>query len=358
MKKLFTIFVLFSTGLLLNAQITITYTSLPQPGDTFVMKYSNNPTINIGTPLATSQTWDFSMLENDSMKYSTYGITANLPFAGEYPESNLYTWGPSVMYGGPGTPLPGAGWGWMLFRTDVNGMDVIGYRQGTTPNVLSALQTPPQKLMKTPCCYDTTFSQASQWEISFNANPTNVDTTYISYVSKNIVCDAWGTLSTPIEQNLDVIRIHEYQISVDSVYGKMNGMVVYKMELKRDTTNNYLFYTLGKRHPIVSVWCHPNGNIYAAEYLFYSDLYNNINEINNNESGIIYPNPTTNNFCIKSSSNSNATIEIYSVDGKRVFHGAIPPDGLINCETWNSGLYFLEIRENNSIKTEKILILK
>ncbi len=358
MKKIFIILSLFSAGILLHAQITITSASLPQPGDTFALRYTNNPVINIGTPLATSQTWDFTMLQNDSMKYATYGITANLPFASEYPQSNLYTWGPSVMYGGPGTPLPGSGWGWMLFRTDVNGMDVIGYRQGDVPNVLSSLQTPPLKLMKTPCSIDTNFSQSSQWSIEFNTNPTNVDTTYISYVSKNIVCDAWGTLSTPIEQNLDVIRIHEYQISVDSVFGKMNGMIVYKMELKRDTANNYLFYTPSKSHPIVSVWCRPNGNIYAAAYLFYSDLYNSINETESNKTDYIYPNPTKNSFYISNSNNPNNTIEVFSIEGKRIHNGNIPENGIINCETWKSGLYFLLIRDNNSIRTEKIIIQK
>lgn len=356
MKKLSIFFSLFIIGMLLNAQIIITSTSLPQPGDTFALKYMNNPVINIGTPLPTSQTWDFTMLENDSMKYATYGITANLPFASEYPQSNLYTWGPSVMYGGPGTPLPGVGWGWMLFRTDVNGMDVIGYRQGNPPDVLSSIQTPPLKLMKTPCGYDTTFSQNSQWEISFNANPSNVDTTYISYVSKNIVCDAWGTLSTPIEQNIEVIRIHEYQISVDSVFGKMNGITVYKMELKRDTANNYLFYTPTKRHPIVTVWCRPNGDIYAAEYLFYSRLYNSIDESNLNDIKKIFPNPAINNFTIETFGSSVLNLEAYSLDGKQIYNGKIPQNGIINCESWNEGIYFLIIRDNNNVRTEKIII--
>ncbi len=358
MKKFPFLFLLFAIGSFVNAQIFITHTSLPQPGDTFVMKYDNNPSINIGTPIATAQTWNFTMLQNDSMKYATYGITSNLPFAAEYPQSNLYTWGPSIMYGGPGTPLSGAGWGWMLFRTDVNGMDVIGYRQGDVPNILSALQTPPLKLMKTPCSYDTTYSQSSQWSISFNANPANVDTTYISYVSKNTICDAWGTLSTPIEQNLDVIRIHEYQISVDSVFGKMNGITVYSMEMKRDTANNYLFYTLSKRHPIASVWCRPNGNIYAAEYLFYSDLNTGINESVKAKSGIIYPNPATNSFHVNCVNNNSSSIEVYSLEGKKIHSGSVPQNGIINCETWNAGAYFLIIRENESIRTEKIIINK
>lgn len=356
MKQFFTFCTfLFIIGSV-SAQITVTSVALPQPGDTFVMRYDINPSINIGTPWTADQTWDFSMLENDSLKYATYGFTSSLPFAAEYPQSNLYTWGPSVMYGGPGTPLPGTGWGWMLFRTDVNGMDVIGYRQGDAPNVLAALQTPPLKLMKTPCAYDTVFNQTSQWSIEFNAVPTNADTLYVSSVSKTLECDAWGTLSTPIEQNVEVLRIHEYQVSVDSVFGKMNGIVVYKMELRRDTANNYLFYSTTKRHPIASVWCRPNGDIYAAEYLFYSDLYNNITENTNNQNSIIYPNPAINQFKIDSHFSNNAMIEVINIQGKIVFSGNIPQDGILNCESWDSGIYFLLIRDSNKTQTKKLII--
>lgn len=122
---------------LTNAQLTITYESLPQPGDTFAMRYTDNPILNIGTPQSSIQHFDFTNLENDSMKFATYGITANLSFAAEYPESNLYTWGPSALYGGPGSPVPGVGWGWMFFRTDEEGMSVVGYRTGESPNIVT-----------------------------------------------------------------------------------------------------------------------------------------------------------------------------------------------------------------------------
>ncbi len=353
MKKKFTFLFLFTFVLFSNAQITITHQSLPQPGDTFAMRYSHYPVINIGTPLSTSQHFDFSDLENDSLKFATYGITSQLPFANEYPESNLYTWGPSVLYGGPGTPVPGVAWGWMLFKTDVDGMSVVGYRTGDAPNILTANQTPPLVLMKTPFTYGNSHTQNSHWSVYLDSNPADVDTIYTSFANSNLLCDAWGTITTPTDQNMDVIRIREYKISVDSIYGKIGSMIVWKTELRRDTVLNYQFYSPSKRHPIVTIFCQPDETVYGVQYLWYSDLYNSI-ESNIEKSINCFPNPVQNYIYIEGSS-LHSYYEIIDLQGKTVLHGQLAISNIIDLSSLKSGIYFLSIRNSSEKYLKKII---
>lgn len=353
MKKQLLSVVFLLLGLALKSQITVNHEALPQPGDTFAMRYSYNSTINIGTPNASSQYFDFTSLGNDSLKFATYGITSQLPFAAEYPQSNLYTWGPSILYGGPGTPVPGVAWGWMLFRTDVEGMSVVGYRTGDAPNMLTATQTPPLMLMKTPFTYDNSFQQNSQWSVFMDKNPADVDTIYTSFVNSNLLCDAWGTLSTPIDQNLDVIRIREYRISVDSIYGKIGSMVVWKTEFKRDTVLNYQFYSPSKRHPVVTVFCYPDETPYGAEYLWYSDLHNSVADFNKSTIRI-FPNPA-NNFINLEGIQPQTSFEIYDLTGKIITKGNLENSQKIDIQSIKQGVYFLMVESRNSREISKFI---
>lgn len=353
MKKIYLPIIFLCFFALTNAQITITQVSLPQPGDTFALRYSHHPDLNFGTAQATSQHFDFTNLSNDSLKFASYGITANLPFAAEYPESNLYTWGPSILYGGPGTSIPGVGWGWMFFRTDEEGMSVVGYRSGDVPNVLVAWQTPALFIVKTPCTYDNTYSQNSQWSVLMDASPADVDTVYTSFSSTELLCDAWGTLSTPIDQNLDAIRVREFTVSVDSIYGKMGNVIIWKTEFRRDTVLNYLFYTPSKRHPIVSVFCRPNETVIGAEYLWYSNLYNSIGSIDENKVKW-YPNPTDSYINIEGLT-QNSKYGIFDLQGKKVLSGSLNEFSKIDLSAIPSGVYFISLSKSKERFVEKIV---
>ena len=106
MKKLIPVLLMF-ISFSSQAQITILQDDLPQPGDTFMLYVDKTPTVSLGNASSSSQVWNYSTLGNDSTKYAPYGITANLPFASSFPTSNTYTYGPAILYGGPGSPSPG-----------------------------------------------------------------------------------------------------------------------------------------------------------------------------------------------------------------------------------------------------------
>jgi hypothetical protein len=348
MKKILSIFVVLILSLnvfVSKAQVTITHEALPQPGDTFALRYDYIPSISIGSPSASSQHWDFSTLVEDTLKFATYGITSTLPFASAFPTSNLYTYGPSIMYGGPGTPMNYIQWGWMMFNTSVNGMSVIGYRTGETPNVTEAHHDVPLMLVKTPFTLNDSYSQNSQWSVTYNRvqGTGDIDTVYTSYITSSLLCDAWGTINTPIETNVDVVRLKEYRVSVDSVYAMMNGSVVWKSVFARDTVNNYQFYSPTKRHAIATVYCEPNNTINAAEFLYYSDLYNNVAEEIEVKQLMLSPNPTR-EFLNIDLPCQNASVFIMSQQGKLMKSVANFSTGAIDVKDLASGMYLIVVR--------------
>ncbi|MCO5258775.1 MAG: T9SS type A sorting domain-containing protein [Crocinitomicaceae bacterium] len=335
-----------------EAQVTITHTSLPQPGDTFAMHYDANPTINYGIASPSSQHFDFTQLQTTTDKYAAYGITANLPFASEYPQSNLYTYGPSVLYGGPGASVP-SGNGWMLFRTDVNGMDVIGYRTDNGGNDISTLENPPRMLMRTPCTLGLHETQDAVWTYTFDVVPTNADTIYKSFSHTEITCDAWGTLSTPIDNNINVVRVHKNTLVVDSAYAVVGGTVYWKGEIQRVLTNNYDFYTPDKRHPIATVFCDAVGTIQGAEYLYYSDLYAETEGVETDDFSI-YPNPTS-DFVYIDFNYSLAQYELYNLNGRKIHQGEVAKNVPIDFSSYEKGIYILILQTSQGVVMKRII---
>lgn len=330
-----------------KGQVIITHEALPQPGDTFALRFDANPSVLIGSPSVASQHWDFTTLAEDSMKFATYGITSSLPFASAFPTSNLYTYGPSALYGGPGTPINFIQWGWMMFNTSIEGMSVIGYRIGEVPNVIEAHHDTPLMLAKTPFTINDSYSQNSKWSVTYNRvqGVGDIDTTYTSYISSNLFCDAWGTISTPTESNVNVVRLNEYRVSVDSVFATTNNgtMVVWKSLFARDTVNNYQYYSPTKHHAIATVYCNPDNSIKAAEYLYYSDLFNNISEDFKVKNLKLSPNPTRDILNVDLKCN-NATVFIMSQQGVLVKSASGFSTKSIDVKDLAAGMYLIVIR--------------
>lgn len=343
MKKGFYVIVLvWLNVLVLDAQVTISHQSLPLPGDTFALRYDVNPSILIGNPGISSQHWDFTTMAQDSIKFATYGFTSSLAFASQVPTSNLYTYGPSVMYGGPGTPVNSIPWGWMLFNTNNDGMTVIGYRTGDGPNAILALHDVPLMLAKTPFTLNDTYSQNSKWTVNFNRvqGVGDVDTIYTSFISSSLVCDAWGTISIPTESNVDVVRLREYRIAVDSIYAMLNGSQIWKTEFKRDTVNNYQYYSPLKHHAIATVYCRPDNSVRAAEYLYYSDIYTDNIETVEVKQLKLSPNPVRDALLMEVETPYTSVI-IMTPQGQIVKAISNFSTGEIDVSNFSSGLYLI-----------------
>lgn len=274
-----------------HAQVVIDSRSLPLPGDTFALKQDFNPQILLGSSSSQRQHWDFSTLASDSTRLVTYDVANHLPYDGS---SNVCL-----------------------------------------------------KLLKTPFSVDSSGSQKTYLNTNLNRprTPGNVDTLLTSFLTSEMRCDAWGTISTPIENFVDVVRIHEQRMVVDSIYATNNGVLVSKNESKKVIVNNYFYYSPLKRYPIAVVYCRSDNSISIAEYLDHSDLHNDLGVIEMNQLPM-FPNPVIDvlkldRYC------ENAIATILTTNGKLVKSVTLSVSGYVDVKGLPSGLYLIIVRCNS-----------
>lgn len=330
-----------------NAQITIYQQDLPQPGDTFMLYVDKTPSVSLGTASATAQVWNYSALGNDSTKYAPYGITSNLAFSASFPNSNTYTYGPAVLYGGPGAPSPGAGVGYTMWSVNSTGMWVEGYRSDYDGHGEKNINpNPKEMLMPVPCTYGHNQNYDSKWEVSIAYVPTDFDTIYRSRTHKNISCDAWGSMETPLGLFNNVIRVHEFSVTTDSVFASFGGTTYYSLLFKKDTINKYLFWAPTERHPVAIAYCNNAGILQRIEYVSWAHL--NVNHVNSDEVTVaVFPNPVSDYATIKVDGNFKGEkylIRILDLTGKEIFkQNSKDILNTISVKTFDQGLYFVEI---------------
>ncbi len=331
-----------------NAQITVYQQDLPQPGDTFMLYVDKTPSVSLGNASASAQNWNYSALGNDSTKYATYGITANLSFASSFPASNSYTYGPAVMYGGPGAPSPGAGVGYTMWAVNSTGMWVIGYRSDYDgQGEKNILTSPNEMLMPVPCTYGLNQSYDSKWEVMIDYVPADYDTLYRSRTHKTINCDAWGSMTTPYGSFADVIRVHEFSVTTDSVFVKYGSVVLFSMEWKKDTINKYLFWASAERHPVAIAYCNNAGVLQRIEYVSWAHL--SVPQVAENKTPVtVYPNPASEYATIKipeDFNNENFSLRMYDISGKLISEQ--PGKGnqvTVSVKGFDRGMYFVELK--------------
>jgi hypothetical protein len=207
-------------------------------------------------------------------KLAVYSPTSPFQaYADTFPGSNLYTWGPAFLFTSffGGAPVDPTNWGYMYWKTDVNGFHIVGFRGDCGPGYgyMNVHENPQELLMGTPATYNDAFADSARWMIKFNKNTADVDTVYKSIVNKTLTADAWGTLTTSFGTK-SVLRVHEYFIEVDSidaetiVMGNPYTIPVYQL---RDTVNNYFFWANDVNYPLAIVHCDKNNNVLNVEYL-------------------------------------------------------------------------------------------
>ncbi|HXU27037.1 MAG TPA: T9SS type A sorting domain-containing protein, partial [Bacteroidia bacterium] len=81
-----------------------------------------------------------------------------------------------------------------------------------------------------------------------------------------------------------------------------------------------------------------------------------INQITNIGKVTVYPNPTNSNFIIETNSNEKQTLEIFDVTGKMVLNRNITGKTNIDVSSLDNGIYFIQVKTNENISTQKIIV--
>lgn len=251
--------------------VTITAGDLPKPGRDNVVAYDTLPQVNIGYPSSVAQAWDFTGLALHYNKYANYSPTA--PYqqhAASFPGSDMYTYGPAYMFTGfyGAAPVDASAWGYLYWVSDSSGYRINGFRGDYGLGDRNVLESPQELLMGVPSTLGTSFNNQAQWEILLNGNPSDYDTNYVSKVSKTLVTDAYGQMTTSFG-TFNVIRVHEHAVRTDSVYSSLNGVPLpYPgYVIKKDTVNNYYFWAKNVCYPVAIVFCDEANLVKDIEYL-------------------------------------------------------------------------------------------
>lgn len=253
-----------------QSPITLTGADLQRAGQSFILCNDTAPAISLGTPGNFQQTWDFAPLVNHYNKVAVYDSTSFTPYAAQFPASNIYTFGPAeffgVLYGG--APVYSGFDGYTFWNSDSNGLKVIGFIAVEGPFANKPVHiNPAELLIGTSASYGASFTDTSAWKFSLDNVSTDVDTAWVTRRAKTLNCDAWGALNTDFGNFPDVIRIHETVTEIDSIIATLNSVVVYQLEVKRETSNNYMYMANGIGYPLAIVHADVNNNLESVEYL-------------------------------------------------------------------------------------------
>lgn len=342
-----------------TAQPTITLADLPQPGYTYLVSTDTTPAINLGVPGAAAQNWNFSSLSEDYPSVPTYDYTSNTPYATTFTASNIYTYGPAALYssfyGGAPVNANGLSKGYMFWKTDNSGFRIVGFRadSGNYSNH-NVFENPQELLIGTPATYGSVFNNAGRWQLNMNLNPADIDTFYMSNVSKTLTSDAWGTLTTPSGTFTPVLRVHEYAIKTDSVYATLGGTPVYATELTRDTLNNYLYLDNATHYPVSIVHADKNNQVQKVEY--YVGAYTGLSSVTGDDALKIHPNPLTTESVLSwpgSLTPGLYALRIYNSLGETVYskdNSSMQPVQIGHlAQRLKAGLYLLEIESREPV---------
>ena len=362
-KNLLLCFAIFIYATTANSQITITGADMPQAGVSVMTATDTVNSVNLGSPSASSQSWNFSSLNPSYYNFPFYGLTSTTPYASAFLASNIYTYGPaafySSLYGAAPVGSQGLNKGYMYWKSDNTGLNVVGFRadSGAYSNI-NVLENPKELLIGAPATYGTpVFNNVSRWELPMNLNPADADTFYVVRSTKTITVDAWGSLITPFGTFPNVLREHEYTIKVDSAYGKIGAIQITALELTRDTANNYIYLANGIHYPVAIVHANKNNVIKDVEY--YNGVYVGVNELVADNINIsVYPNPSNGQFNIVDKQNKlmNATFQIINMLGEVIREDKINDKiTLIDINNQAKGIYLLNINTSEGVIKTKLI---
>lgn len=346
MKKLFVFFLLASAAMGAFAQISIEHTDLIQPGDTFMISVDKNASVDIGAPGESFLTWDFTGLVEDSLKFACYGLNENLDFASAFPESNTYTYGPSVLYAGPFGASPANMFGYIMFNTDENGFRINGYRSDFGYGMTNVYNLEEEILMPVPFTYGDELETQGSWQVWHNFVSANADSLYRRSIYKNFEADAWGSMTTDYG-TFDVIRVHEWGHYVDSIRGYISGFNVFSLEYQMVEFNNYYFWAKELRQPLAAVYLDGNGDIIEVDFLKAAMLWYSVQSSAASEQKL-YPNPCS-DFLYPG--NRKGNYHIADITGKTIRCGAIDTAGqTIDVSSLQPGTYFLRFDGTTAVQ--------
>lgn len=343
MKKLLLFYVLLSS-ILVNAQITITSDDMPSPGDTIRTSIGINTDSFDFAATGENFLWDFRALNPMVQRVDTFLSVTETPIA-FWPffigSANLVApFNPSQLFQG----LPDAE-AFRFLNNSASSFKDVGYGVLLDGTPLPLKFSQADEIYQFPMTYGQSFTSAANLEIGVP------DFGYI-LVDRNRQneIDGWGTLSTPYG-TFEVLRYKSVVSEYDSVYIESNGQAT---ALQRDYVE-YHWLANQSGLPLLQVQIDAVlGN--TAVYVDSARVVNvGASEFQYRKERLsVYPNPSTDFFTFKLSSESTqkATWSIFDLNGR-----CLVPDQDILLQA-GENMVTIQVGETNLIPGSYLLLVR
>jgi hypothetical protein len=340
MKKIYTVLCISFWGLAVNAQ-TITRQNLPFPGDSLSSVFVNSEDDNWNPGgSGDGQTWDFS------------GFTGD-------PVTQKYTAVNSTVYTNAQFKLSLDNLGESYFSATESDYRIVGVATQFEGFHIEVPYINDQIMFKFPMMYQDNFKDTAYSEhtstITYSGFPIQVLTKRTTYSETTV--DGRGTLKLANKTYEDVLRVKVYAAIFDTAVGPFSYN-----ETVTSSTEEYYYFSAQYNHQLAYFMNFESRTSKKINeplkfiFTFSDPIVLSNNTALSEKNSMVYPNPA--NGFVNFSSESDATIEIFDMQGRSALRTSMNK-GLknINISDLKSGLYNYRITpQSGDVVTGKLTV--
>jgi hypothetical protein len=354
MKTLLSIFVFFCITSFSLAQITITQTIYPTAGSAWVAYEDNRQNVHTITPASGSaQTWNYvNAFVIDDTSAIGFISAASTPYASQFPAATLASYDAA-------NDLT------LYFFGNSSGFYVDGFYNGTAPPPLNSVNlNPDMLLLPVPFTYNNVRNNNAKFEV-IQAGPPAIK--IVLTIVQQYQCDAFGTLSTPIFSNQQVIRIKVLQYTVDSTFVDLFGSgnwTYLSSNPPSDSAVNYVFVRNASLPILMEIFANTANHSVSEGAAYYEAGTVAINEPDVNHDLIaVYPNPAVNGVLkFRIEDNQASELILYDLYGREVYHTSVKGVNSLTVMASHlpAGSYLYKIMDDNRqvLSVGKVIMVK
>lgn len=340
MKKIYTVLCISFFGLAANAQ-TITRQNLPFPGDSYNSTYVNSEDENWNPGgSGDGQTWDFSSFTGDPLTQVYDAVNSNVYTKAQF-KLDLSNLGASYF---------------AATESDYRIVGVTSFFEGFNIDVPYIND---HIMFKFPMMYADNFKDTAYSEhtstVSIGGLPVPVLTKRTTHSETTV--DGRGALKLANKTYEDVLRVKVYATIYDTANGSFGP--ISHSEIIKSSTEEYYFFSADYKHQLayfISFVSTAQDEPLKFIFTFSDPVVLSNNTALDQENSMVYPNPA--NGFVNFSSESDATIEIFDMQGRSALLTNMSK-GLknVNISDLKTGLYNYRITpKSGEVVTGKLTV--
>jgi hypothetical protein len=313
-----------------QAQITITQADITSAGNVIYRGIDTTYTESYIGPSGSNMIWDYSGMLDDDADTVYFVDPATLANYSQFPSSNL-----GIIISSQGTAYA---------IKDAASLRIIGQEADFQFQTIAAATNPPELITKFPATFISNWTNnpvTASPAIPITGFPGFDSARVTISKSKNVIVDAWGSLTTPMG-TYNVIRQKEDVTTDQSVeaHSGFGGWI--PVQNTSEHILSYLYWANGVGFPVLQADSLDDGTVNMTWMI--QQVPTGIKETASKQDLRVYPNPASDQVYIMLDANNGVTVTVYDVQGRLVKEteatGAIAP---LNTMDLEKGIYTYKV---------------